>query len=84
MPHLKGGGDLTTGEGGGQEARRGREDGEGAEGGQESSLDGKPEGARLGAAGSMPHAVVRRRSRLLIANTYKYIISRFDDTNFVF
>ena len=84
MPHLKGGGDLTTGEGGGQEARRGGEDGEGAEGGQKSSLDGKPEGARLGAAGSMPHAVVRRRSRLLIANTYKYIISCFDDTNFVF
>ena len=62
MPHLKGGGDLTTGEGGGQEARRGREDGEGAEGGQKSSLDGKPEGSRLGAAGSLPHAAVRRRS----------------------
>ena len=62
MPHFKGGGDLTTGEGGGQEARRGGEDGEGAEGGQKSSLDGKPEGSRLGAAGSLPHAAVRRRS----------------------
>ena len=41
--------------------RRGGEDGEGAEGGQKSSLDGKPEGARLGAAGSLPHAAVRRR-----------------------
>ena len=62
VPHLKGGGDLTTGEGGGQEARRGGEDGEGAEGGQKSSLDGKPERSRLGAAGSLPHAAVRRRS----------------------
>ena len=53
---------MVKGEGGGQEARRGGEDGEGAEGGQKSSLDGKPEGSRLGAAGSLPHAAVRRRN----------------------
>ena len=46
---------LTAGEGGGSTARGDWEDGEAAEGGSAGSVDGKPQGARMGEAGEMSH-----------------------------
>ena len=55
---LKGRCDLTTGAGGWQEARGGRTGGEGAQGGEESTVDGDFKGARLGKEGQMPYGAV--------------------------
>ncbi len=40
MSPIEGGGDLSSGEGGWEEARGGREGGEGIEGGAEGAVDG--------------------------------------------
>jgi len=45
---VKGGGDLTTGAGGREEARGGRSGREGADGGEEGTVDGLLPGPRLG------------------------------------
>ena len=46
---------FTAGEGGGSTTRGDWEDGEAAEGGSAGAVDGKPQGARMGKAGEMPH-----------------------------
>ena len=46
---------LTPGEGGGSTARGYWKDGEAAKGGSAGSVDGKPQGARMGKAGEMSH-----------------------------
>ena len=50
---VKGGGDLTTGAGGREEARGGRSGREGADGGEEGTV-----GARMGKEGQMPHGAI--------------------------
>ena len=55
---VKGGGDLTTGAGGREEARGGRSGREGADGGEEGTVDGASEGARMGKEGQMPHGAI--------------------------
>ena len=58
VPYLKGGGNCTTGEGGGTEKGGGREDGEGDERGEEGSVDGVAEGTRLGKKRAMSWILV--------------------------
>ena len=55
MIALKSRNDLTTGTRGWEEARGTRTSGEGAEGGGDSTMDGNPEGARMGKKEQMSH-----------------------------
>ena len=61
MSLVKSGSDLSLGEGGWEEARGGREGGEGIEGGAEGAVDGNPERARMGTEGQMPYGAVKRQ-----------------------
>ena len=56
---LKSRSDLATGTGGREEAKGSRSGRDGAEGGDEGTVDGDTDGARLGKEGQMPHGVVR-------------------------
>ena len=58
MPALEGRCDLATGAGSREEARGGRTGREGAERGTDSTVDGNPEGARVGKKGQMPHGIL--------------------------
>ena len=55
MFDLSGGSDLSGGEAGSSEEGGDRTDGEADEGGEGGSVDGKPQGARVGKKGSLPH-----------------------------
>ena len=55
VPDIKGRGDLTWGEGGGKEEGGGRKAGEGAEGGAQSSMDGKCAGTWVGKEGTLSY-----------------------------
>ena len=57
MPDLKGGGYLATGKGGSKEKGGVRTGGEGAEGGEEGTVDGDSERARMGKERQMPYGV---------------------------
>ena len=57
MPALEGRCDLAAGAGSREEARGGRTGREGAERGADSTVDGNPEGARVGKKGQMPHGL---------------------------
>ena len=52
---LQSGGDLSGGEAGGAETGGDGAVGEGAEGGEDSTVDGKPPGTRVGQAGPLSH-----------------------------
>ena len=62
---VKGGGDLTTGAGGREEARGGSKGGEGAQGGAEGTVDGNIEGAGLGEERQMPYWVIKKELSVL-------------------
>ena len=55
---LKSRSDLTTGTRGREEARGSRTSGEGGEGGEDRTVDGNPEGARMGKKEQMSHGAV--------------------------
>ena len=64
MSLIESGSDLSSGEGGWEEARGGREGGEGVEGGAEGAVDGNPERARMGMEGQMPYGAVKRQMNM--------------------
>ena len=65
MSLVESGSDLSSGEGGWEEARGGREGGEGVEGGAEGTVDGNLEGAGLGEERQMPYWVIKKELSVL-------------------
>ena len=57
MPDLKGGGHLATGKGGSKEKGGVRKGGEGAEGGEEGTVDGDSARTRMGKERQMPYGL---------------------------
>ena len=58
---LQRGGDLSGGEAGGAETGGGWAVGEGVEGGEDSPVDGKPPGTRVGQAGPLSHGDLKSK-----------------------
>ena len=58
VPHIKGGGHCSTGEGGCKEEGGGRQDGEVDERGEEGSVDGNAERTRVGEKREVPWVLV--------------------------
>ena len=71
MPALEGRCDLATGAGSREEARGGRTGREGAERGADGTVDGNPEGARVGKKGQMPHCTMGQAMEIDILEVCK-------------
>ena len=79
MSNVQGRGDLTRGEGGGKEEGGGGKDGEGVEGGAQSSMDGKCAGTGLGKEGAMPYVGLVCGNDLGFASDYDFDFTIFFD-----